>query len=1018
MKKRVAILLLAAALLLSVGGYAFAEEFFGFSGEEEFFLGTDGGDNLGYIEVNGISYGDGTTGFIYNDEWLLEDPTVVSGDLAKVSMALSGAAYDKTLVKEMIESIDYEVIGQDDYQPKSYDESDSVAFSVGKKKIGGRTAYCIAIRGTGGEAGAWASDFNLGNPVYNEGNHEGFHNAADRMQAKLESIIDLSNDPILWFTGHSRGAAVANILAARYTASHTVFAYTFACPAVSKSAVTEGYENIINFNNAGDAVPAMPLYEWGYRRYGITFEFGVQDDVAFNMSHYTEEGGQNASASNTMHYEDIMRTLFPTESDVDSPIGRYFTGILSCILGTDHNVGNVMGYVQSGVFEDAFYNPLSTVTTVYELYQYMAELFPKLSGYVTTLTSAISEISKADDEDAAFAEWLANNQDIVDEIAETTGITIKTKSDMLTVIDLCNKQLTKPSERARLLQGIAALVDLATDGNGNPLLRIMDGHKGPTYVLGINSKFFGYQAYMNSPVESATIPTTLNARFPNQEYPVSVKTIGTRCFYRSTVSTINNTAQLEYIGNSAFSYCVDLQSIDITNISQLCDYSFNGCSCLQVISLGNNLKSIGNHAFADCASLKAIDLGDRLKNIGYYAFWNCVGLEELYIPDSVKNIAVLSHYYGEYTGTAYEGPFWGCTGLKEINIGGPEIITRGMFKTGSHNIEKLTIRGTVKEIGDRAFSSVNVGSGIYNLYENDYYSNSGHPVVLLINEGVETIGTSAFSSCKAFTSVSIPSTVSMINSFAFSDCENLNCALLLECVSEIRNHAFSDCKGLSEVTFGEKLKSIGIGAFSNCIGLTSITIPSGVLRIEEQAFSDCSGLKCITFKEGLKSIGQNAFLRCFRMNSVTIPKSLTDIEFHAFSGCRGLKDVYYPSSPANWSMINIANGNDYLIHATIHYSVLNLVPDFLLPAALTEIDEEAFAGGAFAYVKLSENTTTIGENAFADCPNLVYIYIPAATVNIDPLAFGEIQRLLIIGEAGSSVETYAQEHNYTFMAFS
>ena len=57
-----------------------------------------------------------------------------------------------------------------------------------------------------------------------------------------------------------------------------------------------------------------------------------------------------------------------------------------------------------------------------------------------------------------------------------------------------------------------------------------------------------------------------------------------------------------------------------------------------------------------------------------------------------------------------------------------------------------------------------------------------------------------------------------------------------------------------------------------------------------------------------------------------------------------------------------------------------------LPAGTTEIEEEAFAGGAFIYVSLAEGTVSVGPRAFANCPNLSFIYIPAQTA-VDATAF-------------------------------
>ncbi len=127
-------------------------------------------------------------------------------------------------------------------------------------------------------------------------------------------------------------------------------------------------------------------------------------------------------------------------------------------------------------------------------------------------------------------------------------------------------------------------------------------------------------------------------------------------------------------------------------------------------------------------------------------------------------------------------------------------------------------------------------------------------------------------------------------------------------------------------------------------------------------------------------------------------------------------DVYYTGSPNEWALISIASGNDALIAANIHFDPRTLAPDFVLPAALTTIGDEAFVCGAFTYVKLPTQAVSIGWHAFADCPNLTYIYIPELTTQIDEEAFGSIQNLTILGTSGSAAETYAENHNFSFIA--
>ena len=94
------------------------------------------------------------------------------------------------------------------------------------------------------------------------------------------------------------------------------------------------------------------------------------------------------------------------------------------------------------------------------------------------------------------------------------------------------------------------------------------------------------------------------------------------------------------------------------------------------------------------------------------------------------------------------------------------------------------------------------------------------------------------------------------------------------------------------------------------------------------------------------------------------------------------------------------------------------VPDFVLPSALAQIGEEAFSGGAFTFAVLPENAVAIGPRAFADCAELVFIYIPASIVDIDSAAFGDLKDITILGSssaAPSAAETFASSHGYAFV---
>ena len=84
-------------------------------------------------------------------------------------------------------------------------------------------------------------------------------------------------------------------------------------------------------------------------------------------------------------------------------------------------------------------------------------------------------------------------------------------------------------------------------------------------------------------------------------------------------------------------------------------------------------------------------------------------------------------------------------------------------------------------------------------------------------------------------------------------------------------------------------------------------------------------------------------------------------------------------------------------------------PDFTLPASLTAVEEEAFAGIAASAVDVPASCASICACAFRNCPNLTQIRIPAdCELGTDVFAGCEI--VYVFGAPGSSAEAYCQSH--------
>lgn len=85
-------------------------------------------------------------------------------------------------------------------------------------------------------------------------------------------------------------------------------------------------------------------------------------------------------------------------------------------------------------------------------------------------------------------------------------------------------------------------------------------------------------------------------------------------------------------------------------------------------------------------------------------------------------------------------------------------------------------------------------------------------------EGLEVIGAKAFVNCP-FSTIRIPSTVTIVEKKAFSNCERLISVEMFEGVQEIGDGAFEWCLDLRNVVIPSTVKNIGTRAFYQCKSL-------------------------------------------------------------------------------------------------------------------------------------------------------------------------------------------------------
>lgn len=282
--------------------------------------------------------------------------------------------------------------------------------------------------------------------------------------------------------------------------------------------------------------------------------------------------------------------------------------------------------------------------------------------------------------------------------------------------------------------------------------------------------------------------------------------------------------------------------------------------------------------------------GVEVKKIGW-AFKDCTKLKSVKIPSSV---------------TAINRPaFEGCTSLKKIVV-------------------------------DPNNASYCSEDGV--LFKNDKTEIVRYPIgktgtEYVIPNSVTKIGYGAFGDCSKLTSITIPSSVTIIDVAAFWGCTGLTSMVIPNSVTGIDNFAFYGCTNLESITIPGSVTIMGEQEFAGCNSLKSINVD-----VNNSAYSSVDGVLFNKEKtvllyyphgrpytqyavpNGVATIFEFAFADCTRLTSIEIPSSVTYIIDMAFNGCRSLKDVYYSGSEEQWKAISIAEYNDPLTSATIHYN--------------------------------------------------------------------------------------------------
>lgn len=187
---------------------------------------------------------------------------------------------------------------------------------------------------------------------------------------------------------------------------------------------------------------------------------------------------------------------------------------------------------------------------------------------------------------------------------------------------------------------------------------------------------------------------------------------------------------------------ISLYLKDSTSLTIIGDSAFSNCKSLVSIELPDSLQSIGNDAFSGCKSLRIIKIPNAVISIGYYAFSGCGSLIGIELPDSLQSIG--------------NGAFSGCESLKSIEI--PNTVTSIEEDTfnACTSLVSIELSNTLTNIGRAAF--------IFCLSLKR----------IKVPNSVISIGQFAFMNCESLTNINLPDSLQSIGRDVFGNCRSLS----------------------------------------------------------------------------------------------------------------------------------------------------------------------------------------------------------------------------------------------------
>ena len=428
-------------------------------------------------------------------------------------------------------------------------------------------------------------------------------------------------------------------------------------------------------------------------------------------------------------------------------------------------------------------------------------------------------------------------------------------------------------------------------------------------------------------------------------------------------------------GCASFYQCVNLREIEFpTTLVYICSKAFGNCVKLTSVTIPEGVELLGNSIFRNCSELVSASLPSTLGNL------NKMNSENYDIINyaGYKNIngAMDSNSDISYPNYSYTygclATFYNCPKLKDVTLAEGIKLLMNRMFLNCTAITSITLPSTLTRV-----NSAFIGcSGL---------------TEITFPETVVEIGSLA--DCTGLTTLSIPSNVN-VNDFFCTNCTALTSVNFKGNVgTRISSTSFSGCAALTNINIPTGVVTIGNNSFDGCASLTQLTMPEPLATLGEYAFRN-SGLTSITFQRNLTIIGKYAFDGCKNLVSINFPANVTEIKEYTFNDCAKLKDIELPNG-----LIYI---KDYAFNGCASLGKVTI------PGGVQNISPGAFKNSGLTEVILKEGVMSLSNNSFDGCLLLKKVTFPTTMKTIGGFSNTGIKEIAFAeGATPEAISDYA-----------